>query len=98
VSAEILVTGGRGRLGSLVVRHLTAVGVPVRLLSRRPRPANVPPGVTWVTGDQTDPRGMQVVLDGVSAVVHCASNFVRPREDLVGARALIDAAARPHKR
>jgi uncharacterized protein YbjT (DUF2867 family) len=96
---EVLVTGGRGTLGRLVVRHLTAAGVPVRLLSRRPRTADAPQAVTWISGDQTDLVGMRAALDGVGAVVHCASNFVRSKEDLVGARVLIDAAAatgRPH--
>lgn len=95
----ILVTGGRGTLGRLVVRHLTAAGVPVRLLSRRPRTVGAPPAVTWIRGDQTDPDGMRAALEGVGAVVHCASNLVRSKEDLVGARVLLDTATatgRPH--
>ncbi|MHA6626169.1 SDR family oxidoreductase [Pseudonocardia sichuanensis] len=97
-SDEVLVTGGRGTLGRLVVRRLTAAGVPVRLLSRRLRPADAPPPVTWITGDQTDPDGMRAALDGVGAVVHCASS-VRSKDDLVGARVLVDAGAatgQPH--
>ncbi|MBM7786224.1 SDR family oxidoreductase [Tenggerimyces flavus] len=96
---EILVTGGRGALGRHVVRRLTDAGQQVRLLSRRPRPADAPPGVTWLTGDQTDPDAMRAALVGVEAVVHCATNYLRPREDLVGARVLAQAAShagRPH--
>lgn len=96
---DILVTGGRGALGRHVVRGLTDAGQRVRLLSRRPRPADAPPDVTWLTGDQTDPDAMRAALDGVGTVVHCATNYLRPREDLVGARVLAEAASRagrPH--
>ena len=45
----ILVTGGTGRLGSLVVDRLVAQGAAVRVLSRQPRPSR--PGVAFVAGD-----------------------------------------------
>lgn len=96
---DILVTGGRGALGRQVVRRLVAAGQQVRLLSRRPRPADAPPDVTWATGDQTDPDAVRAALVGVDVVVHCATNYLKPREDLVGARVLAEAASRvgrPH--
>ncbi len=40
----ILVTGGTGTLGKAVVRRLLDAGHDVRVLSRRPRPADVPHG------------------------------------------------------
>jgi uncharacterized protein YbjT (DUF2867 family) len=96
---EVLVTGGRGTLGRFVVQHLEAAGVPVRLLSRRSPPANGESGARWVTGDLTDPAAVRGAVHGVGAVVHCASNFLKYKQDLVAARVLAEAAAaagRPH--
>jgi uncharacterized protein YbjT (DUF2867 family) len=92
VNREILVTGGRGTLGRLVVQQLSAAGAHVRLLSRRPRPPDAPASVGWVTGNVTSPAIVREAIDGVDAVVHCATNFVRQREDIVGARVLAEAA------
>ena len=38
---KVLVTGGAGRLGSKVVKELTATGYRVRIMSRKREPPNV---------------------------------------------------------
>ncbi len=92
----VLVTGGTGTLGRLVVQRLRAAGRDVRVLSRRPAPAGGAPG--WHVGDLGTGAGLGAALDGVGAVVHCAT---RPRgdADVVAAGHLLDAAlaaGRPH--
>jgi uncharacterized protein YbjT (DUF2867 family) len=102
MSDKVLVTGGTGTLGRLVVRRLAEAGYAVRLLSRRPQPLHGGPdakGVAWCTGNLVTGVGLDAALDGVTAVVHCASNPRRWREDVPAARNLADAARRagsPH--
>ncbi|OIV35686.1 hypothetical protein BIV57_20230 [Mangrovactinospora gilvigrisea] len=75
----VLVTGGTGTLGGRVVRQLAAAGRPVRLLSRRPRPAERADGgvggdVEWCTGDLATGAGLAEAVAGVAVVVNCASD------------------------
>jgi uncharacterized protein YbjT (DUF2867 family) len=83
----ILVTGGTGRLGSLVVDRLVAHGVPVRVLSRQHRASR--PGATFVAGDLVADRGLAAALDGCATVVHCATDR---KGDAAAARHLVRAA------
>lgn len=79
---RIVVTGGAGDLGSRVVRRLEAGGHQAVSASRRS-------GVDLATG-----VGVDAVLVGADAVVHCADN--PPQQDTVtvyGTRRLADAAA-----
>lgn len=97
----VLVTGGTGELGSLVVQRLLADGDEVRVLSRRAAPrASGEMGVRQVVGDLTTGSGLAEAVDGVDAVVHCASDPRRPTAvDVEGTRRLVEAAAangRPH--
>jgi uncharacterized protein YbjT (DUF2867 family) len=72
MTSPILVTGGTGTLGRLLVARLRDTGRPVRVLSRRDRePAD---GVTFLTGDLIKGEGIEPALDGVAAIVHCASD------------------------
>ncbi len=48
---HILVTGGAGRLGRLVVKHLNTAGYPVRGTSRRASPGEDWPGAQWLQAD-----------------------------------------------
>ncbi|WP_269856614.1 SDR family oxidoreductase [Streptomyces sp. RPT161] len=89
----ILVTGGTGVLGAAVVRRLVAEGRGVRVLSRRAdRTAMVPEQAQWAVGDLTGGTGLDAALDGVGAVVHCASDNRHWKNDVVAARHLIAAA------
>ncbi|MFI0406099.1 NAD(P)H-binding protein [Actinomadura sp. 3N508] len=63
----ILVTGATGTIGSELVGLLTAAGVPVRALVRRP-PSGQVDGVEYVTGDLDDPASLAPALDGVQGV------------------------------
>ena len=88
----VLVTGGTGTLGRALVHTLLDAGRPVRVLSRAPRTPAVPDEVEWVVGDLLTGDGLHEALDGVSAVVHCASNPRKPDEDLDAAVQLTLAA------
>jgi uncharacterized protein YbjT (DUF2867 family) len=97
--ATILVTGGTGTLGRRLVPRLLAAGADVRVLSRRPRRGGDPAGVDWAVGDLRAGSGLADAVRGAAVVVHCASDFRRPRRDLPAARNLIAAASahgRPH--
>lgn len=80
---RIVVAGGSGDLGSRVVRELAGRGHDVVAASRRS-------GVDLTTG-----AGLDRVLDGAHAVVHCATDPRRAAEvDVGGARRIAEAAAR----
>ncbi|MDF0529645.1 SDR family oxidoreductase [Tsukamurella sp. 8F] len=83
---RILVTGGTGLLGRAVVNRALSSGHPVTVLSRTAQP--VTDGVEYATGDLASGPGA-IPLDGVGAVVHCATTNGRRDEDLT--RNLVDA-------
>ncbi|MBD0670110.1 SDR family oxidoreductase [Streptomyces sp. CBMA156] len=90
----VLVTGGTDTLGRQVVPLLRAAGLPVRVLSRRERPAA--DGVTYARGDLLgDPAAVAGQLDAaltdVDIVLHLAGG---PKGDDVATRLLVDAARR----
>jgi uncharacterized protein YbjT (DUF2867 family) len=91
--ATILVTGGTGTLGRRLVPRLLAAGSDVRVLSRRPRRDGDPAGVDWAVGDLHAGSGLADAVRGAAVIVHCASDFRRPRRDLPAARNLIAAAS-----
>jgi uncharacterized protein YbjT (DUF2867 family) len=93
-----LVTGGTGTLGRLVVQQLGDAGRDVRVLSRRgPRSQAAADGVDFVTGDLVAGTGIDPAVDGVSAIVHCASDN---KGDAEATRNLVAAATagggKPH--
>jgi uncharacterized protein YbjT (DUF2867 family) len=65
---RVLVTGATGRVGRAVVGSLTAAGVPVRALTRRPEAAAFPANVEVVAGDLTVPESLDAALCDVAAV------------------------------
>jgi uncharacterized protein YbjT (DUF2867 family) len=91
---RILVTGGNSGLGREVVARLPKAGYTVRVMSRQPRPANLPADVEWATADLESGAGLEEAVLGVEAVVHAASNPVKhTREtDVEGTRRLIEAS------
>ena len=62
----ILVTGATGNIGRLVVNHLIDLGAnDIRALTKNPVKADLPDGVTPVTGYLGDPDSLPAALDGV---------------------------------
>jgi uncharacterized protein YbjT (DUF2867 family) len=95
----VLVTGGTGTLGRALVHTLLDAGRPVRVLSRRGRTPGAPAGVEWAVADLVSGDGVRDAVDGVAAVVHCASAPRKPDQDLDAAVQLLlaaRAAAVPH--
>ncbi len=96
MDTPILVTGGTGTLGRAVVAQLLDEGVPVRVMSRRPRRADDDRPCEWAVCDLADGAGLDAALAGVGTVVHCATNA---RNDTATTRRLVEAArrsGRPH--
>lgn len=86
---KVVVTGGSGDLGSRVLEQLRWRGVESLSASRRT-------GVDLSTG-----TGLDAVLEGAHAVVHCADNPARAKAVTVGgtrmlAHACATAGSRPH--
>lgn len=90
---RVLVTGGTGVLGRQVVDRLAGRGDDVVVLSRRP---GADAGkATLVVGDLERGTGLGEALDGVAAVVHCASHTAGARlghGDAEATRGLLEAA------
>jgi len=90
---RVLVTGGTGTLGRPAVRDLLDRGHEVRDLSRRSSPA-LPSGAAAVLGDLSTGAGIAAAVEGVTAVLHAASNtgLGLGRGDVAGTERLLDAA------
>ena len=62
----ILVTGATGNIGRRTVDHLIDLGAnDIRALTKNPAKANLPEGVTAVTGYLGDPDSLPAALEGV---------------------------------
>lgn len=62
----ILVTGATGNIGRRTVDHLINLGAnDIRALTKNPTKANLPDGVTAVTGYLGDPDSLPAAFDGV---------------------------------
>jgi uncharacterized protein YbjT (DUF2867 family) len=62
----ILVTGATGNIGRRIVDHLIDLGAnDIRALTKNPAKANLPDGVTAVTGYLGDPESLPAAFDGV---------------------------------
>ena len=94
----ILVTGGTGDLGSKLVERFGAAGHAVRVLSRRPRPAEATS--EWAQGDMETGDGLAEAAAGADIVVHAATGGgTRAKADVPGTRNLLAAckqAGTPH--
>ncbi|HEX2285976.1 MAG TPA: NAD(P)H-binding protein [Mycobacterium sp.] len=75
---DVLVTGATGTLGRKVVGAATQAGHQVRALSRREHVGYT--GVHWYQGDLLAGSGVDAAVDGVDAIVHCATQFTRDKD------------------
>ena len=71
----VLVTGGKGFLGSHIVSQLEAEGKQVRVLARpaHKNKENESEDIVW--GDIRDPQAVDSAVQGVDNVIHVVSNF-----------------------
>lgn len=71
----VVVLGGAGGIGSAVVRALRAAGRRVAVVDTATPPTPPVAGVSWVTGDATDPAVVDAAFDAlgdeVTGLVHC---------------------------
>lgn len=61
----ILVTGATGTIGSMLLRRLSAAGIPTRALSRNPDSGEPLQHIEWVEADLADPETLPPVFEGV---------------------------------
>ncbi|GGQ98472.1 nucleotide-diphosphate-sugar epimerase [Deinococcus ruber] len=90
---RVLVTGGTGNLGRRVVPELLRAGLRVRVLTRRPAPAEVTGSgwqhVEWQQGDYHSGAGLAAALDDVDTLLHTAHDPQHPAQDLLGVERLL---------
>lgn len=99
---RVLVTGGTGTLGRAFVDaagegHAEDVDLKVRVMSRRPEPAGLPPGREWARADLASGDGVEAAVRRVDVILHAATDprpFGSAQEvDVEGTRRLLEAAA-----
>lgn len=90
--STILITGGTGDLGSALAQRLAAAGHDVRLMSRRPAPADT--RHQWAQTDLRTGDGLPKAVEGADLILHCASSPFRDTKntDVEGTRRLLEAA------
>lgn len=67
---SVAVTGATGFIGRVLLQSLVKGGWEVRALTRRPQTGNG--SIKWIQGDLDNLAALQDLVQGVSAVVHCA--------------------------
>jgi uncharacterized protein YbjT (DUF2867 family) len=88
--STVLVTGAAGSLGRLVIAQLTEAGHAVRALTHRS--TLQAPGVETRRGDMRSGEGLAAAVEGIDAVVHCATSPIRPQSvDVQGTEQLLRA-------
>lgn len=93
----VLVTGGTGTIGSQVVRELLRSGVPATVFTRSAGRAAA--GSREVEGDLTTGAGLAEAVEGVQAVIHCASDAKHTQDvDIDGTRRLCAVLAERNPR
>lgn len=89
---RVLLTGGTGVLGREVVALAAERGdLPLRVLCRSARPAELPAHTDWVRLDLSK-DALEPALQGVRAVIHLASSKSWSAEDEIACRRLLAAA------
>lgn len=98
----ILITGGTGFIGNILIRHLSDLGHPVKLLIRPSKDSpNLPRGIPMevVVASLQDKKGLRAAMKDVEVVYHLASAEGLGRKapltdvDIEGTRSLVEAAS-----
>lgn len=92
MASTVLVTGGTGRLGTLVVARLLAEGRDVRALARHA--GNVPHDAEFCRADLRARDGLDEAVRAVGTIIHCATST---KGDADATRNLVAAASRAGK-
>lgn len=100
-SARILITGATGFLGRRLLVRVLATGERVRVLVRRPPPAEIAehPQVEVVWGDLGDPAAVEQAMAGAAQVYHLGAavhgdDADFERSTVVGTRNVVESALR----
>jgi uncharacterized protein YbjT (DUF2867 family) len=98
----ILITGGTGFIGNVLIRHLSNLGYPIKLLIRPSKQSpNIPKGIPFDVAitSLTDAKGLRAAMKGVDVIIHLASAESLGREaqlsavDIQGTQAIVEAAS-----
>jgi len=87
-----VIPGGSGQVGTILARHLHALGHEVIVLSRQPKPA--PWQTVWWNGKTLDPAWTEL-LEGADAVIHLSGRSVNCRYNAANRREIIDSRVVP---
>jgi nucleoside-diphosphate-sugar epimerase len=89
----VAVTGGTGFIGAMIIRRLLEAGLRVKALLRPASKAASfeAPDLSWVLGSLGDEDSLRRLVEGTSAVIHCAGS-VRGRAETDFAAANMDGA------
>jgi nucleoside-diphosphate-sugar epimerase len=68
----VAVTGATGFIGTHLLEQLARDGFVVRALTRAPRASRDADRIVWISGDLAEGRGIDQLVEGADAVVHCA--------------------------
>jgi uncharacterized protein YbjT (DUF2867 family) len=90
MTATVLVTGATGTLGRAVLPAAVAAGHTVRAVSRRDHPDD---DVRWHRCDLLTGDGLDEAVDGVHAILHCATQPTGDK-DVTSTQNLLDGARR----
>lgn len=97
-----MITGGTGFIGNMLIRHLSSMGYPIKLLLRPSKETpNLPKGLPLdvAVAGLNDEKGLRAAMKGVDVIYHLAGAETQGREakltevDIQGTQALLAAAS-----
>lgn len=97
-----MITGGTGFIGNVLIRHLSQLGYPIKLLLRPSKETpNLPKGIPLDVAITSlkDTKGLRAAMKGVDVIYHLASAESLGRKaqlttvDIQGTQAIVEAAS-----